>query len=95
MLMAFSFPHSRRLLRPCALERLCRVLGQELGEAVQGPGGDDVVGGEPAALGGADAVDHVGQVADGVGVGVDGELDPGVAGGADTSTTPSPTTRLT
>ena len=67
MLMAVSFPHSRRLLRKVAgslemaarLEQLCRVLGQELGEAVEGAGGNGVVGGQPAALGGAGAVDQV------------------------------------
>src|SRR5690606_30499383 len=58
-------------------------LPQEGAEAVQRPGVDDVVGGEPAALGGADAVADVAVVADGVGVGVHGELHPEPPGAAD------------
>jgi Beta-lactamase len=71
-----------RIWRRAALPRL-QALGQERAEPVQGPGVDHVVGGEPAALRGADAVRQVVQVGDGVGVAVDGELHPGVPGRAD------------
>ena len=71
-----------RIWRRPALPRR-PVLGQERAEPVQGPGVDHVVGGEPAALRGADTVRQVVQVGDGVGVTVDGELHPGVPGRAD------------
>src|SRR5882724_13579436 len=59
------------------------TLPEELQQFLQRPGVDHVVGGQPAALGGADAVGHVGQVPDRVRVGVDRELDAGVAGRLD------------
>jgi len=54
--------------------RLVAFAVDEGAESGQGPGVDDVVGVEPAALGGADAVAQVVEVDGGVCVGVDGEL---------------------
>src|SRR6266704_6706491 len=59
------------------------LVAQELTQAVEGPGVDHVVGGEPAALRRSDTEPQDVQVADGVRVGVDGEPHAGVPGSLD------------